>query len=116
MLRLRLLSAAAVQPVPQLRGHWRKPRRCVRRLRIAVPESAVYGVGEMSFAGAALVEPLACVVWGLQQVQLQAGDRMLIFGAGPMGLLMMQAVKRAGVGVCSDGGQRPLAAWSLPKS
>ena len=50
----------------------------------------------MSFADAALVEPLACVVWGLKQVQLQAGDRMLIFGAGPMGILMMQAVKRAG--------------------
>ena len=64
---------------------------------VSVPESAVYGVGEMSFADAALVEPLACVVWGLKQVQLQAGDRMLIFGAGPMGILMMQAVKRAGV-------------------
>ena len=63
---------------------------------VSVPESAVYAVGEMSFADAALVEPLACVVWGLKQVQLQAGDRMLIFGAGPMGILMMQAVKRAG--------------------
>ena len=63
---------------------------------VSAPESAVYGVGGMSFADAALVEPLACVVWGLKQVQLQAGDRMLIFGAGPMGILMMQAVRRAG--------------------
>jgi D-arabinitol dehydrogenase (NADP+) len=63
---------------------------------VAVPESAVYPIGGLSFADAALLEPLACVVWGLQQVQVQAGDRVLIFGAGPMGLLMMQAVRRAG--------------------
>ncbi len=63
---------------------------------VRVPESAVYGIGDLSFADAALLEPLACVVWGLQQVQIQAGDRMLIFGAGPMGILMMQAAKRAG--------------------
>ncbi len=63
---------------------------------VAVPESAVYGIGDLSFAEAALLEPLACVVWGLKQVQLQAGDTMLIFGAGPMGMLMLQAVLRAG--------------------
>ncbi|WMT58382.1 zinc-dependent alcohol dehydrogenase family protein [Truepera radiovictrix] len=63
---------------------------------VAAPESAVYPIGDLSFAEAALLEPLACVVWGLKQVQLQAGDTMLIFGAGPMGILMMQAVLRAG--------------------
>ena len=63
---------------------------------VSVPESAVYGIGEMPFSEAALLEPLACVVWGLKQVQLQAGDTMLIFGAGPMGMLMLQAVLRAG--------------------
>ena len=63
---------------------------------VAVPESAVYRIGEMPFSEAALLEPLACVVWGLKQVQLQAGDTMLIFGAGPMGMLMLQAVLRAG--------------------
>lgn len=63
---------------------------------VAAPESAVYPIGALSFAEAALLEPLACVVWGLRQVQLGVGDRLLIFGAGPMGILMMQAVKRAG--------------------
>ena len=63
---------------------------------VSVPESAVYSIGEMPFSEAALLEPLACVVWGLKQVQLQAGDTMLIFGAGPMGMLMLQAVLRAG--------------------
>ncbi len=63
---------------------------------VRVPQSAVYSIGDLSFADAALLEPLACVVWGLQRVQIQAGDRLLIFGAGPMGILMMQAAKRAG--------------------
>jgi D-arabinitol dehydrogenase (NADP+) len=63
---------------------------------LAAPESAVYPIGTLSFAEAALLEPLACVVWGLKQVQLQAGDKLLIFGAGPMGILMMQATLRAG--------------------
>ena len=63
---------------------------------VAVPESSVYVIGNMSFAQAALIEPLACVAWGLKQVQVQPGDKVLIFGAGPMGSLMMQAVKSAG--------------------
>jgi 2-desacetyl-2-hydroxyethyl bacteriochlorophyllide A dehydrogenase len=63
---------------------------------VAVPESAIFPIGDLSFAAAALVEPLACVVWGLKQVQLQAGDRVLILGAGPMGLLMMQTLRHAG--------------------
>ncbi len=63
---------------------------------VLAPESAVYSIGELSFADAALLEPLTCVVWGLKQVQVQAGDKVLIFGAGPMGILMMQTLKRAG--------------------
>ncbi|MCA9836950.1 MAG: zinc-dependent alcohol dehydrogenase family protein [Trueperaceae bacterium] len=63
---------------------------------VVVPESAVFPIGDLSFAAAAMLEPLACVVWGLKQVQIQAGDSMLIFGAGPMGLLMLQAVKTDG--------------------
>jgi D-arabinitol dehydrogenase (NADP+) len=63
---------------------------------VTAPESAVYPIGDLSFAEAALLEPLACVVWGLKQVQLEAGDKLLIFGAGPMGILMMQAVMRSG--------------------
>ena len=63
---------------------------------VVAPDSAVYPIGDLSFAEAALLEPLACVAWGLKQVQIQGGDNMLIFGAGPMGLLMLQAVQRSG--------------------
>lgn len=63
---------------------------------VKVPESSVFKIGDVPFAEAALIEPLACVVWGLKQVQIEAGSSMLIFGAGPMGILMMQTVKAAG--------------------
>jgi D-arabinitol dehydrogenase (NADP+) len=63
---------------------------------VAVPEGNVFPIGAISFPEAAMVEPLACVVWGLKQVEVQPGDAALIFGAGPMGCLMLQALKRAG--------------------
>src|SRR3954466_358880 len=38
---------------------------------------------ETAFRDAALVEPLACVVQGISDIQLRAGQRLLILGAGP---------------------------------
>lgn len=63
---------------------------------VLAPESNVFAIGSLSFAAAAMVEPLACVVWGLKRVRIQPGDAVLIFGAGPMGCLMLQAVRHAG--------------------
>lgn len=63
---------------------------------VVAPESNVISIGDLSFAAAALVEPLACVVWGLKRVQVQPGDSALVFGAGPMGCLVAQALHHAG--------------------
>jgi 2-desacetyl-2-hydroxyethyl bacteriochlorophyllide A dehydrogenase len=63
---------------------------------VLVPEENVFGIGALSFEQAAFIEPLACVVWGLRRVQVQAGDAALIFGAGPMGCLLAQAIRHAG--------------------
>lgn len=63
---------------------------------VSAPEAVTFPIGDMSFSDAAFIEPLACVAWGLQRVQIQAGDRVLIFGAGPMGALLAQAVSAAG--------------------
>jgi D-arabinitol dehydrogenase (NADP+) len=63
---------------------------------VAVHEGNVFPIGSMSFKAAALIEPLACVVWGLKRVEIQPGDSVLVFGAGPMGCLLAQAVKQAG--------------------
>jgi len=63
---------------------------------VTAPEGNVFPIGDLSFAQAALVEPLACVVWGLKRVQIQAGDSAVIFGAGPMGCLLLQAIRHSG--------------------
>ena len=42
---------------------------------------------EMSFETATLTEPLACVLNGLKQARIAPGSRVLVTGAGPMGLL-----------------------------
>jgi D-arabinitol dehydrogenase (NADP+) len=63
---------------------------------VVAPERLVFPIGELSFEAGALVEPLACVVWGLKRLRVQPGDRALVFGAGPMGCLLLQAVRAAG--------------------
>lgn len=63
---------------------------------VSVHEGNVFPIGTMSFKAAALIEPLACVVWGLKRVEIQAGDSVLVFGAGPMGCLLAQAAHHAG--------------------
>ena len=50
---------------------------------------------ETDFRDAALVEPLACVVQGISDVQLRAGQRVLILGAGPIGLMFVALAKQA---------------------
>jgi 2-desacetyl-2-hydroxyethyl bacteriochlorophyllide A dehydrogenase len=63
---------------------------------VVAPEGNVFPIGDIPHDAAALIEPLACVVWGLKQVEIQPGDSVVIIGAGPMGCLLLQAVKRAG--------------------
>ena len=63
---------------------------------VVVPEGNVFAIGDMSFAAAAMVEPLACVAWGLERVRIQPGASALILGAGPMGCLLAQAIRSGG--------------------
>ena len=52
---------------------------------------------------AALVEPLACVVQGVEDSQLRAGQRVLVLGAGPIGLLFVALSKQLGCEVTVAG-------------
>jgi 2-desacetyl-2-hydroxyethyl bacteriochlorophyllide A dehydrogenase len=65
---------------------------------VIAPEGSTFSIGGLPFSHAAMVEPLACVAWGLERVQVGVGDSVLVFGAGPMGCLIMQAVRAAGAG------------------
>ncbi|MCA1187397.1 MULTISPECIES: zinc-dependent alcohol dehydrogenase family protein [Saccharopolyspora] len=51
----------------------------------------------ISPTAAALIEPLSCAVHGLDKAPHDLTDDVLIYGAGTMGLLLAQLLKRAGV-------------------
>ena len=56
-----------------------------------------------SFVDAALVEPLACVVLGMEDLKLQAGQEVLVLGAGPIGLMFVALACHAGCNVSVAG-------------
>jgi L-iditol 2-dehydrogenase len=65
---------------------------------------------QTAFRDAALAEPLACVVQGVEETQLQPGERVLIVGSGPIGLLFVALANHAGCAVTLLGrGQTRLA-------
>ncbi len=81
------------------------PGRIVQKNLLRIPD-------ELSFSAAALVEPLACVVHGAEQACIKPGDTVVVNGAGPVGLLFIQAVKLSGAFVISsdtDENRRALA-------
>ena len=58
---------------------------------------------ETAFPDAALVEPLACVVQGVQEAQLRAGQNVLVIGAGPIGLMFVALAQNLGCNVTAAG-------------
>ncbi|HVO19050.1 MAG TPA: zinc-dependent alcohol dehydrogenase family protein [Anaeromyxobacter sp.] len=60
------------------------------------PEKAVFAIGDLPFSAGAFVEPLSCVLHGVQRVAPQLADRVLVVGAGPIGVLLLQAVLATG--------------------
>lgn len=63
------------------------------------------------FADAALAEPLACVVQGIEDLDLRAGQTVLVLGAGPIGLMFIALAKSLGCKVSAAGrGQNRLDA------
>jgi len=62
-----------------------------------VKAEAVHPIGQMSFSQAALAEPMGCVLNGVDAVHDTWMETALIFGAGPMGLLMGMALKTHGL-------------------
>ncbi len=50
----------------------------------------------LTFEEAALIEPVACCIRGLDNAAIKTGDIVAIVGAGPIGLLLLQLVKMSG--------------------
>lgn len=51
---------------------------------------------ECSFEGAALAEPLSVVIHAVRRSELRAGDKVLVLGAGAVGLLALAVAKAQG--------------------
>lgn len=64
---------------------------------VAAPATNAYPVRHLSAAEAAFAEPLGCVAWGILRLRPEPGSNALLFGAGPIGLLLMQALLVSGV-------------------
>lgn len=64
---------------------------------VAAPAKACYKLPDsITNRQAAFVEPLSCVVHALNRLRVWPGSETLIFGAGPMGLLLVQALRHSG--------------------
>ena len=50
----------------------------------------------LSFRDAALTEPLACVVHGIEEANIKLGDTVVVIGAGPIGQMMIMLAKKYG--------------------
>lgn len=65
---------------------------------IVHPEDFAFKLPEnISYDEGALIEPLSVGVYATERAKVKPGDTVLIFGAGPIGLVTLQAVKAYGV-------------------
>lgn len=71
------------------------PGACAQLVKAPAANARVLPEGS-DLAVAALIEPLACAVHGYDLVRTRLGDRHLVYGAGTMGLLMVQLASRVG--------------------
>ncbi len=67
----------------------RVPARIAEKNTLALPAG-------LPFEHAALTEPLACVLYGFEGSAAQAGDTVVIVGAGPIGLMFIRVASLAG--------------------
>ena len=77
----------------------RIPSRIVERNTYEIPD-------HVSYQDAALVEPLACVVRGLEETGVQAGDTVTVIGLGPIGLMFVRLARLYGARVIAIGRRR----------
>ena len=69
------------------------------RERVNLPVSNLVAIPpDLSLEAATLVEPLAIALHSLKFVEAQPGDSVAVFGAGPIGLVTIAALKAAGAG------------------
>jgi L-iditol 2-dehydrogenase len=74
----------------------RIPSRIVERNTYLIPD-------HVSYQDAALSEPLACVMRGLEETGVRAGDTIAVIGLGPIGMMFVRLAKLLGARVIAIG-------------
>jgi L-iditol 2-dehydrogenase len=74
------------------------PKRIAERNLLPVPPRLASEV-------AAMVEPLACCLRGVQRAEIEGGQAVSVLGLGPIGLMLCAAAKDAGARVTAVGGR-----------
>ena len=65
----------------------------------AVPQSQVYKIADStSYEAAAMTEPTACCVHGIDMCNISCGDTVAVIGGGMIGMIMLQLAKLSGAG------------------
>jgi L-iditol 2-dehydrogenase len=77
----------------------RIPSRIVRLNTYVIPP-------HLDYRDAALAEPLACVVKGVEDSQMRPGDTVAVIGAGPIGSMFIRLAKLRGARVIAVGRRR----------
>ncbi len=74
----------------------RIPARIVEKNTYAIPS-------HVGYQDAALAEPLACVLRGIEETGIQPGDSVAVIGLGPIGQMFVRMAKLAGARVIALG-------------
>jgi L-iditol 2-dehydrogenase len=74
----------------------RIPARIVQQNMLEIPD-------HVPFKDAAMVEPLACVLRGIHEMNVQAGDTAVVIGCGPIGLKFIRVLSARNVRVIALG-------------
>ena len=63
---------------------------------VTAPEKSTFDIGDLPFEIGAFMEPLSCVLHGVERLQPELASRIAIFGAGPIGILLLQVLQLEG--------------------
>lgn len=63
---------------------------------VMVPQQATFAIRDLSFEEAAFMEPLSCVIHGVEMIKSALGAHILLVGAGPIGILLLRTLKNIG--------------------
>lgn len=74
----------------------RIPGRIVQSNLLEIPQ-------HVSFVDAAMIEPLACVLRGIEETDIAPGDTTVVIGSGPIGLKFIRILAHRGVRVIALG-------------